>query len=131
MFEFNFRDISMLHQCNIFKQFISLKYQSEKMIHNHIIVFNKLYQKIKIFDHFKDFLDMIWVTRFLWSLSLKYINFARFYDKKLIITKLNDIYEYFYSEFNNHLLISIKKFTSSVALINYTFNNSFIKKLKK
>ena len=55
----------------------------------------------------------------------------RFYDKKLAIIKLNDIYKYFHSEFNNYLLSSIKKFISFITSINYIFNNSFIKKLKK
>ena len=59
IFEFNFRDISILYQCNTFEQFISLKYQSEKIIHDHIIIFNKFYQEIKIFDHFKNLSDTI------------------------------------------------------------------------
>jgi hypothetical protein len=46
----NFRDISMLRQSNTFEQFISLKYQQEKSVHDHISTFNKLYQEIKIFD---------------------------------------------------------------------------------
>ena len=39
----NFQDISMLRQCNTFEQLISLKYQPEKSIHDHIAAFNKLY----------------------------------------------------------------------------------------
>jgi hypothetical protein len=57
--ELNFRDISMLRQCNTFEQLISLKYQLEKTIHNHIAAFNKLYQEIKTFDHFKELPDAI------------------------------------------------------------------------
>ena len=57
--ESNFRDVSILRQCNTFEQLTSLKYQSEKMIHDHITIFNKLYQEIKTFDHFKDLPDAI------------------------------------------------------------------------
>ena len=55
--ESNFRDVSMLHQCNTFEQLISLKYQPEKTIHDHITAFNRLYQEVKTFDHFKDLPD--------------------------------------------------------------------------
>ena len=48
--ESNFRDISMLRQCNIFEQLISLKHQPEKTIHDHITAFNRLCQEIKILD---------------------------------------------------------------------------------
>jgi hypothetical protein len=41
--ESNFRDVSMLRQRNTFEQLISLKYQPEKTIHDHINSFNKLY----------------------------------------------------------------------------------------
>ena len=40
--ESNFRDVSMLRQCNTFEQLISLKYLPEKSIHDHIAAFNKL-----------------------------------------------------------------------------------------
>src|SRR5437667_3450474 len=52
--ESNFWDISMLRQCNTFEQLISLKYQPEKTIHDHITAFNRIYQEVKTFDHFKD-----------------------------------------------------------------------------
>ena len=129
--ESNFRDVSMLRQCNTFEQLISLKYQLEKTIHDHITAFNRLYQEVKTFDHFKDLPDAMWVTYFLRSLPLEYVNFARSYDKKLATTKLNDVYEYLHSEFNNHLLTSIKESISSTTSINYTFSNSFAKKSKK
>jgi len=92
--ESNFRDVSMLRQCNTFEQLISLKYQPEKSIHDHITAFNRLYQEIKTFDHFSDLPDAIWVTRFLRSLPSEYSAFARSYDKELATTKLNDIYGY-------------------------------------
>ena len=60
--ESNFRDVSMLWQCNTFEQLISLKYQPEKTIHDHITAFNKLFQEIKTFEHFRDLPDAIWVT---------------------------------------------------------------------
>src|SRR5204863_7949056 len=47
------------------------------------------------------------------------------------IIKLNDVYEYFHNEFNNHPLISIKKFASFTTSTNYTSSNSFAKKSKK
>ena len=99
--ESNFRDVSMLRQCNTFEQLISLKYQPEKTIHDHIAAFNKLYQEIKTFDHFKNLPDAIWVTRFLRSLPGEYAAFARSYDKELETTKLNDVYGHLRSEFNN------------------------------
>src|SRR5436190_10497989 len=99
--ESNFRDISMLRQCNTFEQLISLKYLPEKTIHDHIAAFNKLYQEIKTFNHFKDLPDAIWVTRFLRSLPTEYTAFARSYDKELDSTKLNDVYGHLRSEFNN------------------------------
>lgn len=90
--ESNFRDVSMLRQCNTFEQLISLKYQPDKSIHDHISAFNKLYQEIKTFEHFKDLPDAIWVTRFLRSLPAEYAAFARSYDKELEHTILNDVY---------------------------------------
>ena len=107
--ESNFRDVSMLRQCNTFEQLISLKYQPEKTIHDHITAFNRLYQEVKTFDHFKDLPDAMWVTRFLRSLPLEYANFARSYDKELATTKLNDVYGHLRSEFNNRPLPSIKE----------------------
>jgi hypothetical protein len=99
--ETNFKDVSMLRQCNTFEQLISLRFQPEKTIHDHITAFNKLYQEIKTFEHFKDLPDAIWVTRFLRSLPSEYAAFARSYDKELDNTKLNDVYSHLRSEFNN------------------------------
>ena len=45
----NFEDVSMLQQCNTFKQLISLRYLADKTIHDHINAFNKLYQEIKTY----------------------------------------------------------------------------------
>ena len=128
--ESNFRDVSMLRQCNTFEQLISLKYQPEKSIHDHIAAFNKLYQEVKTFDHFKDLPDAIWVTRFLRSLPLEYANFARSYDKELATTKLNDVYGHLRSEFNNRPLPSIKE-SAPPASANYASSNSSAKKSKK
>jgi Reverse transcriptase (RNA-dependent DNA polymerase)/gag-polypeptide of LTR copia-type/Integrase core domain/GAG-pre-integrase domain len=129
--ESNFRDISMLRQCNTFEQLISLKYLPEKSIHDHITAFNKLYQEVKTFDHFKDLPDAIWVTRFLRSLPLEYTAFARSYDKELETTKLNDVYGHLRSEFNNRPLPSIKESTPPAASANYASSNSSAKKSKK
>ena len=130
--ESNFRDISMLRQCNTFEQLISLKYQPEKTIHDHITAFNKLYREIETFDHFKDLPDAIWVTRFLRSLPSEYTNFARFYDKELATTKLNDIYAHLRSKFNNHPLPDVKESTNPApASANFAFSNSSKKKSKK
>src|SRR5271169_1551027 len=106
--ESNFRDVLMLRQCNTFEQLISLKYQPEKSIHDHISAFNKLYQEIKTFDHFKDLPDAIWVTRFLRSLPSDYNAFARSYDKELATTKLNDVYGHLRSEFKNRPLPNVR-----------------------
>ena len=57
--EVNFRDVSMLRQCNVFKQLYSLKLAPDKSIHDHITAFNKLYQEIKTYDQFKDLEDAI------------------------------------------------------------------------
>src|SRR5436305_10013686 len=85
--EANFKDTSMLRQCNTFEQLISLKYLPEKSIHDHISAFNKLFQEIKTYPNFKDLPDAIWVTRFLRSLPPDYAAFARSYDKELNTTK--------------------------------------------
>src|SRR5947207_10717770 len=129
--ESNFRDISMLRQCNTFEQLISLKYQPEKTIHDHITAFNRLYQEVKTFDHFKDLPDAMWVTRFLRSLPLEYANFARSYDKELATTKLNDVYGHLRSEFNNRPLPSIKESAPPAASASYASSNSSAKKSKK
>src|SRR5277367_1966071 len=96
----------MLRQCNTFEQLISLKYQPEKTIHDHITSFNKLYQEIKTFDHFQNLPDAIWVTRFLRSLPSDYAAFARSYDKELNTTKLNDVFGHLHSEYNNRTTIN-------------------------
>ena len=130
--ESNFRDVSMLRQCNTFEQLISLKYQPEKSIHDHISAFNKLYQEIKTFDHFKDLPDAIWVTRFLRSLPSDYNAFARSYDKELATTKLNDVYGHLRSESNNRPLPNAKESTTPApASANYASGNSSKKKSKK
>jgi hypothetical protein len=131
--ESNFRDISMLRQCNTFEQLISLKYLPEKTIHDHIAAFNKLYQEIKTFNHFKDLPDAIWVTRFLRSLPTEYTAFARSYDKELATTKLNDVYGHLRSEFNNRLSKAKESTTSAPApaSANYASGNSSAKKSKK
>ena len=87
----NFEDTSMLRQCNTFEQLISLKYMQDKTIHDHINAFNKLYQEIKTYKHFKELPDAIWVAPFLRSLPSEYAAFARSYNKELEKTKLNDI----------------------------------------
>src|SRR5436305_2959187 len=99
--EANFKDTSMLRQCNTFEQLISLKYLPEKSIHDHISAFNKLFQEIKTYPNFKDLPDAIWVTRFLRSLPPDYAAFARSYDKELNTTKLNDVFGHLRSEYNN------------------------------
>ena len=129
--ESNFRDVSMLRQCNTFEQLISLKHQPEKTIHDHITAFNKLYQEVKTFDHFKDLPDAMWVTRFLRSLPLEYANFARSYDKELATTKLNDVYGHLRSEYNNRPLPIIKESAPPAASANYASGNSSAKKSKK
>src|SRR5271167_1841334 len=130
--ESNFRDVSMLRQCNTFEQLISLKYHPEKTIHDHIAAFNKLYQEVKTFDHLKDLPDAIWVTHFLRSLPLEYTNFARSYHKELATTKLNDVYGHLRSEFNNHPLPSTKESAiPAPASANYASSNSSAKKSKK
>jgi len=127
--ESNFRDVSMLRQCNTFEQLISLKYQPEKTIHDHITSFNKLYQEIKTFDHFQNLPDAIWVTRFLRSLPSDYAAFARSYDKELATTKLNNVYSHLRSEFNNRLSPTTPKDSSNPATANYASPTS--KKSKK
>jgi hypothetical protein len=130
--ESNFRDVSMLRQCNTFEQLISLKYQPEKTIHDPINSFNKLYQEVKTFEHFKYLSDAIWVTRFLRSLPSEYASFARSYDKELATTKLNDVYGHLRSEFNKRPLPSIKESAPPApASANYASGNSSAKKSKK
>ena len=132
--ESNFRDVSMLRQCNTFEQLISLKYQPEKTIHDHITAFNKLYQEIKTFDHFKDLPDAIWVTRFLQSLPQEYTAFARSYDKELATTKLNDVYGHLRSEFNNRAMPNAKESAipaPTPASANLASSGSSKKKSKK
>src|SRR5579859_6935756 len=130
--ESNFRDVSMLRQCNTFEQLISLKYQPEKTIHDHITAFNKLYREIKTFDHFKDLPDAIWVTRFLRSLPQEYTAFARSYDKELATTKLNDVYGHLRSEFNNRAMPNAKESAiPAPAPANLASNGSSKKKSKK
>src|SRR5205814_6296307 len=82
---------------------------TKKSIHDHIAAFNKLYQEIKTFKHFKDLPDAIWVTRFLRSLPTEYSAFARSYDKELATTKLNDVYGHLRSESNNRPLPNAKE----------------------
>lgn len=103
----NFEDVSMLRQCNTFEQLISLKYMPDKTIHDHINSFNKLYQEIKTYKHFKELPDAIWVARFLRSLPPEYSAFARSYDKELEKTKLNDVYGSLRSEFSNRSISSV------------------------
>jgi hypothetical protein len=128
--ESNFRDVSMLRQCNTFEQMISLKYQPDKTIHDHITAFNKLYQEIKTFEHFRDLPDAIWVTRFLRSLPQDYAPFARSYDKELQTTKLNDVYGHLRSEFNNRASPGAAKEPQTPATANYASATSG-KKSKK
>src|SRR5271154_2031525 len=121
--ESNFRDVSMLRQCNTFEQLISLKYLPEKTIHDHISAFNKLYQEIKTFEHFQDLPDAIWVTRFLRSLPADYAAFARSYDKELPTTKLNNVYGHLRSEFNNRASPSAAK-EPQTPMANYASTSS-------
>ena len=94
--------------------------------------FNKLYQEIKTFDHFKDLPDAIWVTRFLRSLPSEYTAFVRSYDKELATTKLNDVYGHLRSEFNNCPLPNAKESSiPATASANYASSNSSTKKSKK
>jgi hypothetical protein len=130
--ESNFRDVFMLRQCNTFEQLISLKYQPEKSIHDHIAAFNKLYREIKTFNHFKDLPNAIWVTRFLRSLPTDYTAFARSYDEELATTKLNDVYGHLCSESNNRPLPNAKESTTPApASASYASSNSSKKKSKK
>src|SRR5438046_6500212 len=122
---------NIVRQCNTFEQLISIKYQQEKTIHDHITAFNRLYQEVKMFDHFKDLPDAMWVTRFLRSLPLEYANFVKSYDKELTTTKLNDVYGHLRSEFNNHPLPSIKESAPPAASASYASSNSSAKKSKK
>jgi hypothetical protein len=109
----------------------SLKHQPEKTIHDHITAFNRLYQEVKTFDHFKNLLDPMWVTRFLQSLPSEYANFARPYDKELATTKLNDVYGHLRREFNNRPFPSIKESAPPAASGGYASSNSSAKKSTK
>ena len=77
---------------NPLEQLISLKYQPDKTIHDHISSFNKLYLEIKTFGDLKGIIDAIWITRFSRSLPQEYAAFVRSYDKELDKTKLDDVY---------------------------------------
>lgn len=77
---------------NPLEQLISLKYQPDKTIYDHISAFNKLYLEIKTFDDLKDIPVAIWITRFSRSLPQEYAAFVRSYDKELDKTKLDDVY---------------------------------------
>ena len=133
--EANFKDVSMLRQCNTFEQLISLKYAPEKSIHDHISAFNKLYQEIKTYPNFKDLPDAIWVTRFLRSLPSDYAAFARSYDKELNTTKLNDVFGHLRSEYNNRTTTTTTTRSNDAAMpptsANLASNNPSKKKNAK
>jgi len=99
----NYRDTSLIHQCNILEQFYALRKTSDVSIDAYISKFSKLYEEIKTFTQYIRIHEAFIITRFLRSLPSEFAHFAHSYDHVIKTTKLADVFGALRSEWDNRI----------------------------
>jgi len=97
----NYRDTSLIHQCNVLEQLYTLRKTSDISIDIYISKFSKLYEEVKTFDIYIQIHEVFIIMQFLRSLPSEFVHFARSYDHVIKMTKLADVFGALRSEWDN------------------------------